>query len=183
MALKRHIIFEALRSLVNPFTTKYPKRPYIPQEGFRGAAEYEGDKCVGCGACSQVCPTGAITYEDSGGYRRLRLDYGVCSFCGRCEETCPWGAIYLTEKYELAVYDRSEAQTCVDIPLFECTHCGRPFFPSSQMMASIEKVDETLRKYGIAREELARLIQICPACSFTVDNMPERRMFMRRLVR
>lgn len=181
LAVKRHIIMDALRSLVSPSTTLYPRRPYIPQEGFRGAAEYDPDKCVGCGACSQVCPTGAITYEDSEKFRRLQVDYGLCSFCGRCEEVCPWGAIHLTKKYELAVYDKSEAKTSIDIPLLECAHCGRPFIPKPQMEASLQKVEETLRKYGIGKEELAKLIQLCPTCSFTVDEMPERRMFMRRL--
>ncbi|MGQ9543896.1 MAG: 4Fe-4S dicluster domain-containing protein [Candidatus Bathyarchaeia archaeon] len=179
--MKRHVILEGLRGLVKPFTTDYPKKPYIPQEGFRGAAEYDPDKCVGCGACSQVCPTGAITYEDSDKYRRLRLDYGLCSFCGRCEENCPWDAIHLTKKYELAVFDRNEAKTGVDIQLFECIQCGRPFFPTAQMAASLEKVGETLKKYGVTQEELAQLIYLCPTCSFTVDKMPERRMFMRRL--
>ena len=183
MALKRHILMEALRGLANPFTTKYPKKPYVPQDGFRGAAEYDPEKCVGCGACSQECPSGAITYTDGEKGRSLRLNYGICSFCGRCEEVCPRDAVHLTKKFELAVYDRKEAETGVDVPFFECVKCGRPFFPFPQMKASLDKAAETLAKYKIEREELNRLISICPTCSFSVDKMPERRMFMRRLVR
>jgi len=181
--LKRHAMSEAIKGLVNPFTTKYPRKPYIPPDGFRGAAEYDPEKCVGCAACSQECPPGAITYTDGEKERKLRLSYGVCSFCGRCEEVCPWDAVHLTKKYELAVYNREEAETGVDVPFSQCTECGKPFFPSPQMKASLEKVGETLAKYGIKQEELADLISLCPICSFTVDNMPERRMFMRRLVK
>lgn len=183
MGLKRHIILEALRSLVNPVTTKYPKKEYVPPDGYRGAAEYDEEKCIGCGACSQTCPPEAITFTDEETTRAIRLSYGICSFCGRCEEICPWEAVHLTKKYELAVYDKNDAGTGIDVELSTCTECKKPFFPSSQMKASIEKVSETLSEYGIKEEELAGLISLCPICSFTVEKMPERRMFMRKLVK
>ncbi|MEM2942388.1 MAG: 4Fe-4S binding protein [Candidatus Bathyarchaeia archaeon] len=181
--MKRHIISDALRSLVRPSTTKYPRRPFLPQDGYRGAAEYDPEKCVGCGACSQACPSGAITYSDGGKTRALKINYGICSFCGRCEEICPWDAIHLTKKFELAVFRKEDAETGVEVPLLECTECGRPFFPSPQMKASVEKIREILEGYRIDPDELTSLISICPTCSFSVDKMPERRMFMRRLVR
>jgi hydrogenase-4 component H len=183
MALKRRVILEGLRGLVNPFTTKYPKEPFVPQDGYRGAAEYDREKCVGCAACSQECPSGAITYVDTQKTRNLSLSYGLCSFCGRCEEVCPWDAIHLTKKYELAVYNRKDAETRIDVPFLECTECGKAFFPESQLKASLDKVEKILDKYGIKRDELASLISICPACSFSVAKMPHRRMFMRRLVK
>jgi len=39
-----------------------------------------------------------------------------------------------------------------------------------------------LAKYKIPKEDLVHLISVCPRCAFSVKNMPERRMFMRRLV-
>lgn len=48
-------------------------------------------RCIGCGACAEVCPKGAHGLgEDS-----HELDRGRCEVCGRCVEACPTGALGL----------------------------------------------------------------------------------------
>jgi uncharacterized protein len=46
------------------------------------------EKCSGCGTCSEICPTEAITIE--GGKAGITLD---CIACGACPRVCPEGAI------------------------------------------------------------------------------------------
>jgi ferredoxin len=46
------------------------------------------EKCTGCGACTDVCPTEAIMIRD--GKAVITLD---CVDCGACPRACPEGAI------------------------------------------------------------------------------------------
>lgn len=48
------------------------------------------DKCVGCTACANVCPTNAITGE----IRKTHvIDQEACVKCGQCAKTCRFNAI------------------------------------------------------------------------------------------
>lgn len=80
-------------------TTPYPTRPDQPPAAFRGAPRLVQERCRNCGACQQVCPSGALTAE--------QLDLGLCHFCGRCAETCSSGALTMSQEFELAARQRS----------------------------------------------------------------------------
>jgi NAD-dependent dihydropyrimidine dehydrogenase PreA subunit len=45
--------------------------------------------CMGCGACADVCPTGAIVLVDG----EARVYEERCTGCGACIDACPEGAI------------------------------------------------------------------------------------------
>lgn len=52
----------------------------------RGACEVG---CIGCRACTKVCPADAITVENN----LAHIDYEKCINCGACMKKCPTGAI------------------------------------------------------------------------------------------
>lgn len=54
------------------------------------AAEVNKDNCVGCGACKEACPAGAINISDEG---KAVVDADACVSCGACTGECPAGAI------------------------------------------------------------------------------------------
>jgi NAD-dependent dihydropyrimidine dehydrogenase PreA subunit len=52
------------------------------------------EKCVGCGACVEVCPHGVFSLEARGrGAKALVVDRRACMECGACAKNCPAGAL------------------------------------------------------------------------------------------
>ncbi len=56
------------------------------------------DKCIGCGACEEICPMVFHVDESSG--KSNVIDAGACDFadcCEAAEENCPEEAIIIKE--------------------------------------------------------------------------------------
>ena len=51
-------------------------------------ATVDPERCIVCGACLELCPTGAISID-----RIAHIDPIRCTGCGRCVEACPQGAL------------------------------------------------------------------------------------------
>jgi heterodisulfide reductase subunit A len=54
-------------------------------------AEVDGDHCSGCRVCNELCPYGAIEFDED--KRRSHVISAVCKACGCCAASCPSGAI------------------------------------------------------------------------------------------
>ncbi len=50
-------------------------------------------KCIGCGACTFVCPVGVLEVVDM----KCRVNPG-CISCGKCVPACTWEAITLVKE-------------------------------------------------------------------------------------
>ena len=53
------------------------------------AHKIDPEKCVGCGACNENCPAGAISEADG----KCVIDAATCVDCGACAGGCPVEAI------------------------------------------------------------------------------------------
>ncbi|MGC9395902.1 MAG: 4Fe-4S binding protein [Anaerolineae bacterium] len=49
----------------------------------------DATRCTGCGACVEVCPTGALILVEG----KARLDDTLCRGCEACIQACPAGAL------------------------------------------------------------------------------------------
>jgi heterodisulfide reductase subunit A len=52
-------------------------------------------KCIGCGACVEICAYGAISIYDTSNGKKARINQVVCKGDGLCNAKCPTGAIQL----------------------------------------------------------------------------------------
>jgi Fe-S-cluster-containing hydrogenase component 2 len=72
---------------LNLFGENNPKKaamrviPHFPAPGI-----FELKVCTQCGACADVCPTGAIKQNTQGAYF---VDYAECNLCEACVPACP----------------------------------------------------------------------------------------------
>lgn len=122
---------EALRSFFSPpVTTDYPFTPYTPVPQYRGRPHYYEEDCVGCGACVQVCPAGALELHDdpTTGRRRFTIRYTHCIQCGQCEEKCLTArGIRLASEPIPPVFTREEERETIEKELVRCEACGQFF--------------------------------------------------------
>jgi len=125
---------EAIKSLFSrPATSKFPFKPHEPFDGFRGKPQFFEEYCVGCGACSEVCPGNAIqvidpkepvTAKTKPAMRRVELHYDMCNFCGNCQAHCiTEKGVQLTKEFDLALFDRKLAVEQIDKELVICELC------------------------------------------------------------
>lgn len=137
---------EAIKALiVGPFTTKFPKVPYIPIPEFRGKPTPSEEDCIACGACAQVCPARAIEIKENldkkPATREVIWHYDICIFCGQCERLCTTEkGVHQTQEYDLATTDRSTLYSVIEKELLVCEDCGEIIGPKVQLLWMIKKL-------------------------------------------
>ncbi len=68
------------------------KKSYFKNHQLR--AKISPKSCKGCGICTKVCPTNAITMKtDKNGELYASIDYSKCIFCNKCHTACPYKVV------------------------------------------------------------------------------------------
>lgn len=124
-------------------------------------------RCLGCSACSNVCPNKNITKEDDDGKRTIR--FAQCrEECDLCVEFCPGKALTLVPEAE---------ETVVVLDLVPCQVCGTPFAtePTQKRVAS------TIPPHLQRDSSGLYWIDVCPPCRRELEG--ERALRHRVLTR
>jgi len=71
---------------------KFAKTKYFNAHQQR--TKIDSNKCKGCGVCSKICPTNAISMKtDKNGELYASIDYSKCIFCNKCHTACPYSVV------------------------------------------------------------------------------------------
>lgn len=136
-------IKEALKALVKgPYTSPFPFQEHKPFERFRGRPKFHEDDCIGCGACVQICPAGALSMEDVAGKRILTVRWDTCIFCGQCQLNClTEKGIILSNEFDLATTEkREELKQSIEKKLVLCSCCQEVIAPYDQILWVAKKL-------------------------------------------
>src|SRR5438105_4893936 len=90
-------------------TEHYPESGPALSSRARGKPEIDWENWGDARPATQVCPTGAISSQESAGQRVAMLDLGKCIFCGLCAEADR--AIRMTNICECAARGRADLVT------------------------------------------------------------------------
>lgn len=63
---------------------------------------HHGPSCLGCGACSDICPAHAIDLKG----KKVVFDYDTCIRCYCCQEVCPQDAIHFKTGWLVKLMNR-----------------------------------------------------------------------------
>jgi heterodisulfide reductase subunit A len=81
-------------------------------------------KCMGCGACVDVCTYGALELRDSKQGKKAVINPVLCKGCGLCNSKCPTGAIALKHYTDDELMHQIDAATQADDEIMKKIHAA-----------------------------------------------------------
>ena len=146
---------------------------YVPQ-----TALYQS-KCIGCGSCSSVCPTGAVALIEN----KAVVDRNQCSHCFSCVDECPVEALIgFGREYTV---DALYREIMAEAPFFKNGRGGVTFSGGECLMQPdfVAALAKKLYESGISvdidtcgyvpREILERIIPYCDTFLFDIKAVDQ----------
>jgi Ni,Fe-hydrogenase III small subunit/Pyruvate/2-oxoacid:ferredoxin oxidoreductase delta subunit len=141
-------MFEILRKSLRTgiVTTGYPDRPAEISSAARGKPEIDWANWKDARPAAAVCPTAAISYQDTGKERKARLDLALCIFCGLCAEADK--AIRITNVCQCAARSREKLVTTATYNLNPDGTHARMISPPASNKSAFQPSNESLEAIG-----------------------------------
>ena len=152
-------------SLAHMAAILYHLRQVETLEPLAGMVEVDANACTLCGACTAVCPFGALSIDVDRQARRVRLTFrhDLCRGCGFCVEACPHDAMSVRRILNPAAWGR--VTIVAEDELASCTRCGAPIASAS----ALRRVEEELKRQGVPSRVVER-IRLCPRCRAAIPQ-------------
>ncbi len=149
---------------------------WLAPEDFRGRIAHDDEKCTACGACANMCPSGAIDLVEEESRFRITYNLWKCSFCGTCQLVCPEEAVRLTPDYVMQDAAKSNLVTRGNMERMRCSACGEFHITKAQFEAVKARIMENAPDMG--RAEVERALSICSECKARVASQADARKKM-----
>jgi hydrogenase-4 component H len=129
--------------------------------------EVDIDKCIGCQACTNVCPANLISFSDDKTDRTFQFAFTCAEDCTRCTDGCSETAVRL-----LHADKAIEGTFSAKFPLACCNDCGKPY--------ATEKMIKKLRISipSLLVPDSQDWLNTCPVCRQTAEakNITSQKM-------
>ena len=141
--------------------------------------KYSDTKCLGCGICTEVCPTTSLRLGPTVPIARgliemdlLSVNADSCVLCGLCSVACPFDALSLTIDgvpiKEMDNYPTWEVESEVNDG--ECLYCGRCTIACPRDAILFER--KLPERAELVRGEINIDDEKCIYCGFCADLCP-----------
>jgi len=128
-----------------------------------GIVSLREETCTDCGACTAVCPTEALRYEEgAGGEAVVSFEAAQCIACGNCVPACPEGAfetLGVRAGVELAALATGRI-VLKRAASARCRRCGAAIAPE----AMLSRIRTLLEGEEASAPLLATLTELCSDC-------------------
>lgn len=149
---------------------------------------YKDQNCLGCGICTEVCPTDSLRLGPTVPIARgliemdlISVNADSCAFCGLCSVVCAFNALDLAiddvSVKESDIYPKWDVESYVNDD--DCIYCGRcnDVCPQDSIIFKRELPDRS----ALVRGEIDIDDEKCIFCSFCADLCPAEAIIVKNV--
>lgn len=151
---------------------------WIGPEGLRARMAHDPEKCTACGACANMCPSGAIDITGEENEFRIVFNLWKCSFCGTCQQVCPEEAVKLTADYNLQGGEKAPLIVSGTMAREPCIVCGKPHLTKVQKGAVQGRIINHDSTLSARLSEISSSLSTCPTCKAVISRQTAARNAM-----